>query len=351
MSTKFSVGEIPLDAAQTIRKAWVDARDAHRVIPLNPLFNRTIPEYNTDGTLSAICYYHDDIQEVTEITFIADSAGSLDGRIFDIYSARDETLYKLFYIVDGNATVPSDTGTTKYVSVNLTSNDFKEVVAKATEVAIKNHVTASVDFEVIYQSDLLEITTTGFGDTTDASDVDTGFTSSVTTQGNTSLADKLSFTYDSEGQLIKTETASGDNITGWDVVDIRNINAIRDNIAIRDPETGNFLSINDDGYALFTLDYPTRFEIINHTVALADTEFDITLPDNTKRFTIKVRDHSAKLRIGQDSGDTENATPKYETISRGTIWESGNVNVADGYMLYLQSTKSNAVIEIKAWVL
>ena len=52
MSTKIKLGEIPLDYAQTIRKAWVDARDAHRVIPLSPEFNRSIPEYNADGTLS-----------------------------------------------------------------------------------------------------------------------------------------------------------------------------------------------------------------------------------------------------------------------------------------------------------
>lgn len=247
MSTKFSVGEIPLDSAQTIRKAWVDERDAHRVIPLNPLYNRTLPEYNSNGTLDCISYYYDKIAEVTEITFNADVAGSLDGTEFDLYSGRDLTLYKLFYVVDGGATVPADTATTKYITVNLTSNDFKEVVTLATKIAIENHVTASEDFSVFSKVDKLEITTLIKGDTTDASDVSTGFTSQVLTQGLTELVDKLCFFYDSNGQLIKIETESGDNITGWDVIDIRNIVAARDNIAIKDPESGNTLKIGSDG--------------------------------------------------------------------------------------------------------
>ena len=94
--------------------------------------------------------------------------------------------------------------------------------------------------------------------------------------------------------------------------------------------------------------HPSTFEIINHTVVTANSEFEIALPNNTKRFTIKVRGHAAKLRLAQNLGETNT---NYETIERGTLWESNNVDPADNYSVFLQSTKNNVIIEIKCWKL
>lgn len=246
MSSSIKLGEIPLDSQQTLKKAWCDDRDAHRVLPLNLRYNRVIPAYNADGTLSTICYFFDDQSEVTKVTFNADSCASLNGKIFDIREGRDATLYKLFYIVDGGSIVPCDSGTTKFIAVCLVSCDFDKVVALATQNAILAHPCAGGDFTIVNKAEVLEITAITPGATTDAADVSTGFAFCILTQGVTTLSEKLTFTYDACGQLILTQTNSGENVSGYDIVDIRNINATRDNIAIQ-CSCGNELSINTDG--------------------------------------------------------------------------------------------------------
>lgn len=80
--------------------------------------------------------------------------------------------------------------------------------------------------------------------------------------------------------------------------------------------------------------------------ATADTEFTITLPANTRKYEIKVRNHSAKGRIAFSSGATAN---NYWTLTRGSIFESGNVEFTSTTDIYMSVNKPNQIIEVVSY--
>lgn len=104
------------------------------------------------------------------------------------------------------------------------------------------------------------------------------------------------------------------------------------------PVSGTFVVTGND---------PTQQQIQNVPFALADTEYEITLPDNTKRYQIRVRDDASKGRISFTSGQT---ATNYWTLTRGTIVDSYVMNLPINPKIYMRLDKPTQVVEVMAWV-
>lgn len=115
----------------------------------------------------------DEVVEVTTITTRADVSDDLDGKYFILYSAKDATLYHVWFNTSGGSAVdPAPAGSTP-IEVAITTNASAIAVADAAETAIN----AIGDFSAPTDGDDdIAITNAATGASTDASDGDTGFT-------------------------------------------------------------------------------------------------------------------------------------------------------------------------------
>lgn len=125
------------------------------------------------------------------------------------------------------------------------------------------------------------------------------------------------------------------------------IGAVTDSEGIRRLAVDAEVSLNVDNIVV-DISNPTTPRIINHTVVTANTEFSIALPDKTKVYTVSSRESNAKIRLAFESGKT---ATEYITIKYGNTWNSGDVDLPDGTIIYLQSTKAGVVIEVQPWLL
>lgn len=92
---------------------------------------------------------------------------------------------------------------------------------------------------------------------------------------------------------------------------------------------------------------PTEQEIQNVLFTLADTEYTITLPDNTKRYQIRVRNDSSKGKIAFVLGET---STNYWTLTRGTVVDSYSMKLPINSKIYMQLDKPNQTVEVMAWI-
>lgn len=115
----------------------------------------------------------DEVAEITTITTRADVSDNLDGKYFILYSAKDETLYHVWFNTSGGSAVdPAPVGSTP-IEVAIATNATAIAVADAAETAIN----AIGDFSAPTDGDDdIVITNAATGASTDASDGDTGFT-------------------------------------------------------------------------------------------------------------------------------------------------------------------------------
>lgn len=104
------------------------------------------------------------------------------------------------------------------------------------------------------------------------------------------------------------------------------------------PVIGSVISTGND---------PTVQQIQNISMPLANTEYTISLPDNTKRYQVRVRKHAAEGKIAFISGDT---STNYWTVHRGTVVDSYTMNLPISSVFYMQTNKASQTVEVRAWV-
>lgn len=84
--------------------------------------------------------------------------------------------------------------------------------------------------------------------------------------------------------------------------------------------------------------------IQNITLATATTEYTITIPANSKRFTLKTRNNSI-LKVSYTSGQSG---INYFTIGYGVCYTEDSLD-GSSLTLYLQSSKDSTIIEVLSW--
>lgn len=127
------------------------------------------------------------LQEISTITTVADVAGNLAGKYFDISSANDFDQFRFYYIVSGTGSAPASGGRT-LVPIYINTGDSNTLVANKTAEVISSY---NQQFNVGVVGHIITVTTVGFGPTTDLSAGTSGFAVAVTQQGRGENASTL----------------------------------------------------------------------------------------------------------------------------------------------------------------
>jgi hypothetical protein len=135
-----------------------------------------------EGAQAIIVNVGEGTKEVTSVTCVADSSGSLNSKFFRISSAYDRVKYYVWYDVNSAGVDPAAANSGRIgVKVSIATNATATQVATATAAALD----ALADFVSSSASAVVTVTNAKGGPATDAADgtAATGFTISVTTQG------------------------------------------------------------------------------------------------------------------------------------------------------------------------
>jgi|TARA_R100000027_G_scaffold65129_1_gene59315 hypothetical protein len=141
-------------------------------------------------------------QEITQIVTVGDSSNSLRSTYFFINAVEVDTTtdvgykiveYYVYFVLNGVGTDPSISGKTA-ISVS-TSTDYS---ASGIATALKNALDGLSNFSASVgvgagNDNKVTVTNTNRGSVTDASDFNTGFTISTTTQGTGQLAGNIKY--------------------------------------------------------------------------------------------------------------------------------------------------------------
>jgi hypothetical protein len=142
-----------------------------------------------------------DVIEVFDIQCVADSAGSLNNKYFDVLGFNGN--YRFWYSVDGGGTAPGNPPNPnggKY-QIDITTGATADAVAAATQAVID----AQGAFGVTVVSAVVTVTLADVGDSTQTDSGGTGFTFTETTAGSKAAGSNMG-TY---------ATAGIDQSTGW----------------------------------------------------------------------------------------------------------------------------------------
>lgn len=206
------LGCTKLDAVQTIKKAWDHCNLGHRVVTVNTEWNTVEHTYGPCGKISTVTYSYEADAESTRITAVADVCGSLCNKSFALYTRDDEHVYTILYSVDCALTKPVNVNGSRYVLVNIRSNDPAEVVSLATVQAINANTYSMAEFTAVNTGTNFVVTNTVKGDARNVTERDSGFTFEVLQQGTKTEVEVLTYTYNMDGKLEKVATSSGKNV-------------------------------------------------------------------------------------------------------------------------------------------
>jgi len=91
----------------------------------------------------------------------------------------------------------------------------------------------------------------------------------------------------------------------------------------------------------------TKFQITVVTTSITPLiETSITLPNATKKFTLRARDKQTIIRIGAASGDTA-ISANYFEIPRGNNWSEDLVDTSA--KIFLATEKASVIVEVVSW--
>lgn len=90
---------------------------------------------------------------------------------------------------------------------------------------------------------------------------------------------------------------------------------------------------------------PSKYKVINLPLALANTEYNFSLPSTTKRMQMMLRDGKGPLRIYDSAG-----AASFYTVNRGAFFQTDDIDVT-ALTFYIQSGQASCTLEILYWEL
>jgi hypothetical protein len=311
-----------LDLGGVLRSAHDDKNKALRTTSANTSvpaqYSRVALTYNSDDSVTNAKFYLGELPEVRHVTFTADVAGSLNNTYFTLYSENDESLYHVWYNVSGSGVDPAPPNSCG-IEIPIATNDPATIIKLATQRCLEIFCDEFKVQELAPQK--LKISNARNGLATNTSDIGTGFTIVTIQEGTEKLLKSVDVPFDGKTKYIYNTQEK--RFEAYPIADTTV--TLAGEVDIKDPNT---------------------HEIINLTIVNKNTEVTQVLPNDTKRYSISVRDGKAQLRLANNA--TETAT-KYKTIYRGEEWNSNSTDVPDGKILYLLATQDNVVVEIEVW--
>lgn len=125
-----------------------------------------------------------DLPEITTVACVADVGGSLGGTYFTLNAANDLVKYYVWFNVDDASTDPAPSGLVG-IEVPIAEDDSDDDVAAALAAALD----AVPDFGAAAVNEVVTVTNAADGVTSNAADVDSGVSITVTQQGDAHLKD------------------------------------------------------------------------------------------------------------------------------------------------------------------
>jgi len=301
-----------LDAQLADKIQHEDLANAKRTIDIDNVveqyWSRAEVTYNGNGSATNSKFYTDTLHEITKVTMVADVTGSLNDKYFLINSGLDKTEYYVWYNVGSTGTDPMIAGKTGIV-IPINFNESAAVVALATKLLVGS--VAGTDFSLKSFSDVVEFQNTQYGETTDATDIDTGFDVDIARQGESTL------------------------ILDYDIPQQTGIRYIYNEIE------KEFEAFNTD--INVQLGKATSPTIVNQIIVLAASEVSISLPDGTKKFTIKMREGDVNFNLGYTSGGDS------VLVRRGNEYIEEGLDT-DTVTLYIKTDVGNRTVELVYWI-
>ena len=160
-------------------------------------WNKLIAKLDADDAASLDQDYSDSAgaAEITDITCVADSSGSLDGTYFIMYEPSGSVAF--WIDVDDSGTIEPAHGADRSVEITtIATDDADTVVAGKVQAAIDGDSA----FSAAVLGAVVTVTNAAEGDVTDADAGTSGFTMDVTSQGSAALGISDLFDADAEGE-------------------------------------------------------------------------------------------------------------------------------------------------------
>lgn len=311
------------DRGQIDKAEFSELQSAKKVYNTTPIlkdsFTHFIQEVDSDGYPTKVNYYQAAHPTIDRVTFVSDNSGDLAGTYFILQEFITKKTYAIYYVVDGVGTAPSVAD--EEIAVNIQENDGAPIIALSTKQVLSG-IESFIVSHKSFLSNSLEIEYQQFGDT-EAIDVDgTGFTVTRLQEGFSAEVGEVELEYDGN----KNPIYNGSTLKGL----------------LYNPYTASFDVERDSIDVSVVLDRPKSFDVDNIAVAFANTEYQIVLPDKTRKFKIKAREADTILQITNvSSGD-------YFTIPYGCCYEEDGLST-DSVTVYIKSNKNNRTLELLTW--
>lgn len=300
-----------LDPGGVLKNAHSQEADALRVIDTDNIvgqyWSHVELTYDSNDSVTKANFFYDATKGIYKLTTNGDTAGNLNNKYFLLNSGQNEKKFYVWYNVGGTGVDPAIANRTG-IEVPLAFNDPADIVALATQLVLNN----KPEFTVVKQlNGIIEIQNTLFG-TSSIAEGNTGFVFNTIQDGVSELVREYDFPQQNDIKYVYNAYAKT-----FEVIDTSPIEVTLESSA-------------------------TMAQVVNVTALLADTEYNIPLPDNTKRFTIRVRESDSKLKVKYSAGGS------YIDVKRGVSYSEDNL-LTNNITLYFETSKAGKTVELIYW--
>lgn len=300
-----------LDPGGVLKNVHSQEADALRVIDTDNIvgsyWSHVVLTYDDNDSVSSADFYYDSQRGIYRLTAVADVAGSMNNKTFLINSGQNEKQFYVWYNVGGTGIdpmIPNREG----IEVPLNFNDAASIVALATKLILDSkpefNVRSILDAKIEIENEL-------FGQSSIA-DFDTGFTFETIQDGISELVREYDFPEQTDIKYVYNPYEKT-----FEVIDTSPIEVTLESSSI-------------------------TAEIVNVVTLLADTEYSIALPNETKRFMIRARENDTKMKI------KFTASGSYIELKRNVSYSEENL-LTNNVIIYFETDKAGKTVELLYW--
>lgn len=285
--------------------AALRVRDANSQVPSG--YSRAVFSKTGTGSITKAVFYAGVTAEKTRIKFFGDVAGSLNGKYFFINTAEDDTQYYVWYN-NGSAVDPMIPGRVG-VEIPFVNNDPASIICKSTLLYFFNsceHFTVETNGD-----DVLLIENAELGETTNSTDISTGFGITTTNEGITRRICTLTLPADTGIRYLYNEAERKFELVADQNVTIQGLTV-------------------------------SAGQVANIPAPVAGTEYSFTLGIGVRCYEIKARGQ-AKVQFCFTAGQSG---IDFSTLSPGAVYEKQGLVLTAPFTIYFQTNKSNEVLEV-----
>lgn len=327
-----NVKNTQFDSSQTNRMVFSELQSAYRQYITTPIlkdaYTHFVQELDSQSRPVKVEYYQATFPARHRLNMRADNNGDLASTYFIMQEYISKKTHVFYYIVNGIGNPPG-IGDVEY-GINLSLNDSASLVSYSTKEAIKildefsivgnNILSSYIDIEY-YQFGEADLIDTGT----------TGFLADVKNTGDSFLVGEVELKYDLDGSTIyngnKLKGLLYNPYTASFDVERDEVKVTADNITV---DLGPLISKDP--------------EIVNVNMPSSGVEYSYTLPLDTKRFQIGIRNHLSSYTVSYISNGP------FLSKNRGVTYEEQGLNLEVGTnTIYFTAYKPNMIMEIITW--